>query len=125
MGLPGPFSRTCSLNDSAPAGNPNPSRWELLEFFTATHAHIIKVRYMDCTNCGGEKILVFTGEFQQKKYLDPHFSDEDQTLVARFHPSKWDIAVVFTKSLSLMLSSPAEVLGQWGASFTIPIKRKR
>ena len=65
---------------------------------------ILKVWYRDATNCGGEKIMVFPGQYvsiDQSGGLEPHFADKGGP-IARFHPSQcgWEHAFRFVESLS-------------------------
>lgn len=84
----GPFGR-CSTNYAAPAPNPDPSRWQLTWVKEYKGAYVLKVRYLDCTNFEGEKIMVFRGKFDIEmmgKPLDPHFTESPSSPVARFKP---------------------------------------
>jgi hypothetical protein len=83
------FAREPDGSPSAPAPNPDPSRWELLDIFHGKKAHAIKVLYRDCTNFEGVKIMVFLGHFKHHGSLDPHFSEESNSPVARFIPNEW------------------------------------
>jgi len=90
MGL-SPFKR-CSTNYSSsafPAPNPDPKRWCLLICEQFDHGYVLKVRYLDCTNFEGIKIMVYRGNFRGErtvKHLDPHFTPGDDSPIARFKP---------------------------------------
>ena len=93
----------CSENyPSAP--NPNPSRWKILETYRAARATVLKVKYLDCTNFEGEKILVYDQHVHIKKDqdLDPHFSKNTLSPIARFKPTKkgWLLAIDLAEKLS-------------------------
>jgi hypothetical protein len=87
-------------NDCKTIPNPQPDRWELIHKAEFKKAYVLKVKYLDCTNYEGMKILVFTGKYNDvkvnnQKYLDPHF-DEEGNLIARLVPTQlgWTIACV-------------------------------
>jgi hypothetical protein len=99
MGL-SPF-RTCFTNYNQPAPNPNPGKWVLLNYRQYPNGYALKVRYLDCTNFEGVKVMVFKGKFRFQEYLDPHFQDSDESPVARFRPDDWgwDMAIKLAQSL--------------------------
>ena len=102
-----PF-RGCSLSPSKPSGNPDPSRWGLLRVLTVGHATAVEVRYFDCTNMGGRKIMVFKGRpkaIDEGGFLDPHFSGKKDSPVARFAPTEegWREAVEYTCRLDIIV----------------------
>lgn len=98
MGL---FKKSCWTNPQQPAPNPNPSRWELLEIAEFTNGYALKVRYLDCTNFEGEKVMVFRGEYRERAYLDPHFQPNKAAPIARFRPDDegWGMAISLAESL--------------------------
>ena len=67
-----------------PSGNPDPSRWERLDCQRFPNAFVLKVRYLDATNFGGVKILVFEGPYRHIAPMDPHFQEGPDSPVARF-----------------------------------------
>ncbi len=87
--------------------NPNRFRYEILEAKTFDNGSVVlKIKYIDCTNFEGKKILVYDNtvkfEKMQSKYgIDPHFSEETYSPVARFEPTKrgWELACITAKSL--------------------------
>jgi hypothetical protein len=85
-----PFgSRRCSTNYTynAPAPNPDPKRWQILNIYQYNNAYVLKVRYLDCTNFEGIKIMVYKGLFESSPAeLDPHFTPDDTSPVARYKP---------------------------------------
>lgn len=99
MGL-SPF-HSCVTNYNAPAPNPSPSRWALIEKIEFTNSYVLKVRYIDATNFEGIKIMVFKGKYRYKAYLDPHFDCSNDSPIARFKPDSngWDLAINFAKNL--------------------------
>ena len=66
---------------------------------------IAKIRYSDCINYEGNKILVFENaskkEVLSAKEIDPHFCESNHlSPIARFEPTKngWQNAIVFCKN---------------------------
>jgi hypothetical protein len=80
---------TCSTNCNVEAPNPDPSNWELIKQQEFVNAVVLKVKYHNCTNFEGNKILVFKKPFELKlnEPLDPHFAEEGDLLLARFTPT--------------------------------------
>lgn len=73
--------------------NPDPKKFEILESGFTGDFTIIRIKYPDCENFEGEKILVYEGfvlrELMQLKEIDPHFCDGDHlSPVARFRPTE-------------------------------------
>ena len=105
MGM-SPF-RGCELSPSQPSGNPDPSRRELLRLVWVGHTTVAEVRYADCTNMEGRKILVFKGRkvLELSDPLDPHFSEESDSPFARFVPTKegWKEACMFAARLDIIV----------------------
>ena len=56
MGL---FKRSCWTNSNAVAPNPDPSKWELLDKAEFDNGYVLKVKYQDCTNFEGQKVMVY------------------------------------------------------------------
>jgi len=101
MGMRLGFGR-CSTNYAAPAPNPDPSRWELIWVKQFKAAHVLMVRYLDCTNFEGIKIMVFRGQYVSRERLDPHFSKDRSSPIARFRPD--DEGVGLAEALAVALS---------------------
>jgi hypothetical protein len=95
-----PF-KSCYTNSTAPAPNPNPSRWELIDVYQSARAYVLVVRYLDCTNFEGLKVMVFRGKYRPRRHLDPHFSEADGSPIARFRPDEEgrEMAMEFAASL--------------------------
>ena len=100
MGL-GPFSKTCSLTPPASPvryPNPNPARFSILRTLQVGRCVVAEVRYPDCTNYEGRKVLVYAdtdaGSVRAWTTLDPHFARHGGP-VARFKPTArgWAMAV--------------------------------
>jgi len=100
MGL---FSKKgCFTNYSAPAPNPDPSRWQFVDCKQFDGAYVLAVKYLDCSNFEGVKVMVFKGRYIARTVLDPHFSREATSPIARFPPTEEGInmAINLAKSIS-------------------------
>jgi hypothetical protein len=89
-----PYSeRSESKSVPVPSGNPDPSNYEILLTSKIGNSLIVKIKYHDCSNYEGVKILVYHNVSIQKlmkqKLIDPHFSDNKKYIspVARFVPT--------------------------------------
>lgn len=73
--------------------NPNKFRWKILNFYPFPNKWcVVVVRYLDCTNYEGKKVLVYDNRYKfnklvASKILDPHFSNDDYSPIARFVPT--------------------------------------
>ena len=101
------FSRSCRLtppNSKVVYPNPNPARFKLLLSKQIGVYTIIKVKYIDCTNFEGIKIMVHENtskdEIKKRLTLDPHFSEVDGPII-RFKPDKhgWELAIKIVEIL--------------------------
>jgi hypothetical protein len=88
---------------SSPLPNPDPYNYRILEHKQIGSFLLVKIRYPDCTNYEGTKILVYKdttlNKLKSQHSIDPHFS-ENKTKIspfARFEPtsSGWDAAIRF------------------------------
>lgn len=84
--------------------NPDPDNWELLEDKQYGLFIALKVRYPNCTNREGVKVMVYRATLSQlvrQKSLDPHFGDKEgyHYPIARFEPNDngWKNALDFAK----------------------------
>lgn len=62
--------------------NPDPCNWELIDEYTQGKFIALKLRYPNCTNHKGLKILVYQASLVQlikQKVLDPHFGSVEST----------------------------------------------
>lgn len=96
MGLYSSSRRSaCRIDSCVPKiktpANPNPKNFQILEGGMNADFTIIKVKYPDCANYEGVKILVYKGhvlkELMQKSELDPHFCENHLSPIARFAPT--------------------------------------
>jgi hypothetical protein len=87
------FKNCSSTTDYAPAPNPDPKRWTLITYWRYPRAYVLMVRYLDCTNFEGRKVMVFKGKYEYPQGdLDPHFREDDpNSPIARFPPSLYGI----------------------------------
>ena len=84
-----PPARRRARKVEAPAPNPDPRRWTLLRVHRRKRAYVLVVRYHDCTNFEGVKVMVYRGRFpgiEALTSLDPHFADDASSPIARFRP---------------------------------------
>jgi hypothetical protein len=93
---------------SIPPANPDPANWQILESRKIANMLIIRIKYPDCTNYEGEKLLVYEGvaleELKAQLVIDPHFSANKKfhSPVARFEPTGrgWRMACAFVNTWS-------------------------
>ena len=104
MGVLKLFSES-SYDGGSQMPNPNPRNFIILETETVGSFLVLKVRYPDCTNYEGTKILVYEGvtraDLVEQGSIDPHFSENPNfaSPVARFVPTTegWDMALEFAE----------------------------
>jgi hypothetical protein len=89
----GNCTTNCAPNIIIKDKNPDPSNFEILQGGMNKNFTIVRVRYPDCDNFEGEKILVYKGpvlkEIMKQKKLDPHFCDKcPLSPIARFAPTE-------------------------------------
>lgn len=84
--------------------DPNPALFTIRHIEQHGDFVVALVHYPNCTNYEGEKIIVWKGQtvakIKDKLMIDPHFLNDDQTLVARFIPTTqgWAMAQKFVRS---------------------------
>lgn len=98
------FKRNCHTNtEITTAPNPNPSRYVILDREVIGNATVLKVRYLDCTNYEGVKVMLYKGEFDPSPDmpLDPHFQESVHSPIARFEPTEegWYLAKMLATQL--------------------------
>ena len=78
-----------SSGDTLP--NPNPSNYVIEDTLESGSYVIVKIKYTDCTNYEGLKILVYEGiseaNIRKLGRLDPHFCEDKISPIARFEPT--------------------------------------
>lgn len=84
--------------------NPDPNNYSIQGSSEKGDYLAILIKYHDCTNYEGKKILVFKATLEQlkaQKYIDPHFCDNDKFIspIARFEPttSGWHDALGYIR----------------------------
>jgi hypothetical protein len=94
---------------------PDPSKWELINLEVFDNYFLLKVRYPDCTNYEGVKIMVYErndglNHIQSilrinEGALDPHFGVNPDFIspIARFEPTDrgWEMGIRFCKVMDI------------------------
>lgn len=82
--------------------NPDPRRYVIYSHIQYRDILLVKIRYLDCNNFEGIKILVFRCsllDLKQQVAIDPHFSENKdyESPIARFEPTEegWDNGMKF------------------------------
>ncbi len=79
--------------------NPVPHRFEIMKSKQIGNYVLCQIKYIDCINYEGIKIVVFDGieltDVLEMKGIDPHFF-KDNKIIARFKPDRfgWKSAVL-------------------------------
>lgn len=83
------------------SGNPNPSNFKILEVFQFGNYFVSELKYPDCYNFEGSKILLTSFDPRNRSTLDPHF-EKGSGILARFEPSVegWELAKKCAKILT-------------------------
>ena len=72
-------------------GDPQPHRFEVISVELLDGYTLAKIKYPDCQNFDGIKILIYEGdvrdEINNAKILDPHFLEKGLSPVARVKPA--------------------------------------
>lgn len=98
--------RTETKFESLP--NPRPDNYEILKFATVGRYLIVEIKYLDCINYEGKKVLVFENvtlqDLKKQGLIDPHFSENKKFIspIARFEPTVrgFKMAISFANSMS-------------------------
>lgn len=80
--------------------NPDPNNYQIIKAEEENGYLIVKIKYPNCTNYEGEKILVYKNmtliKLVNQKIIDPHFFNDNNyaSPIARFVPTDfgWEIA---------------------------------
>lgn len=90
----GMFRKNCCLystNTTIEATAPNPREFSILESFQVGTTVVTWIKYPNCTNYEGNKVVVFKNttikNLERRKEIDPHFSSEVNSPFARFEPT--------------------------------------
>jgi len=87
--------------------NPNPRNFRIGVFESQGPYMAVRVKYPDCKNYEGDKILAFKGlninKLMNARFIDPHFCDSGKhpSPIARFEPTNegWRMARKFIRML--------------------------
>lgn len=97
------MSRLCSVypeNTSVEAPNPDPLNFKILMVKEFISASVALIQYPDCTNFEGLKICVFLNMTEERlrdlHTLDPHFSEDSTSPIARFQPTGYGLLLAYT-----------------------------
>ncbi|TXG80990.1 MAG: hypothetical protein E6R13_07190 [Spirochaetes bacterium] len=90
-----------SSYDSPAIPNPNPENFKIKRVTQLRNFVVAWIKYPDCTNYEGSKILVFKDysilKLRKRKSIDPHFSQSKKfkSPIARFEPTEegWEMAL--------------------------------
>lgn len=79
--------------------NPDPYNYEVVDVYQSGDYLCLKVKYPNCTNAEGVKIMVIKESLLgliKRKSLDPHFGANDAP-IARFEPTAigWEMGINF------------------------------
>ncbi len=94
------FGSSYKSSWNTPSGNPNPHNFYIYDHYELDDCVALKMRYPDCNNYEGNKIVVYCGwsldVLKNMASLDPHFS-ADRSMpspFARFEPTDrgWEYA---------------------------------
>ena len=87
------FNRCKSSPYAVPDSNPDPANFTIHSELKLGEYLVMLVQYPNCTNYEGQKLLVYSGFKSSKELLkktngklDPHFSEEGVSPIARFKP---------------------------------------
>ena len=81
-------------NEPPKLPNPDPKNYIITHEYICGKFIVLKIRYPDCTNFEGNKILVYKDitleDLKKQGSIDPHFSDnkEFHSPIARFEPTQ-------------------------------------
>ena len=97
-----PLSRKCSSSPYAvDNSNPDPKNFIIVNEKEHRGYLILLVKYPNCTNYEGKKLLVYEGFKSSKELLehnnnklDPHFSDTVGSPMARFRPRQTSVKLI-------------------------------
>lgn len=86
--------------------NPNPENYSVMHSEVVNGYLIIELKYHDCTNFEGRKIMVYEctlNELIKQKLIDPHFCNNENYFspIARFEPTErgWNNACALANVL--------------------------
>jgi hypothetical protein len=74
--------------------NPSPRNYKVTKHIPVGRFHLYEIKYKDCTNFEGIKLVVTSSPIDTSDNFDPHFL-EGNTVLARFRPGLWEEALAF------------------------------
>ena len=97
-----------SSPSSPSVGDPDPDNFTMLNSFQDGKYLIVELKYPDCSNFEGKKILVYHNvtlvDLINQKKIDPHFCDDTEykSPIARFVPTDvgWEMALRFCQAMN-------------------------
>jgi len=94
MGMWKPFSSGTSCPAPVPP-NPNPFKYEVLDYEHHGNCSILLVKYEGCTTFNGLKLLLTRERYKEKREqsLDPHLLGFQHLVMARFEPTELGLAM--------------------------------
>jgi hypothetical protein len=105
----GVFKMSTSVfdNNGLSNNNPDPNRYQIKNDIQKNEYLIVAIKYDNCINYEGEKVLVFKDctlqQLKKQKFIDPHFSSNKlyHSPIARFEPTEtgWSNAEKFINLL--------------------------
>jgi hypothetical protein len=78
MGISPTFSSSSFDINQNKNPNPNPNNYSIVRYIELLNLTLIEIKYPDCTNYEGHKILLFQcsmANLTAQKSIDPHFSN--------------------------------------------------
>jgi len=94
------------IKPNKPLPNPRADNYSVLRSEAVNGRLVIEIRYHDCTNYEGRKIMLYEcslEDLMSQKLIDPHFCDSTKYLspIARFEPTErgWVNAKTLARSL--------------------------
>lgn len=95
----------CMKKGSFDSGVPDMSKYTILEWVDIGGYCLLKIKYHNCTNYNGVKLLLYPWNYgilqSQGCTFDPHFNAMGMSPFARFEPTSfaWDRAIMFAEML--------------------------
>lgn len=88
---------------------PNPAQFTIIDATQVGDYCVLEVRYPNCSNYEGRKILLMEGSAEKHKgrrTLDPHFEPGEHSPIARFEPT--------TRGKMLAIKAAEALVRNWG-----------
>lgn len=102
-----PQTKIVTVEVTKPLPNPNPTNYKIIRYEEIGCFLILEVKYLDCTNYEGHKIMMYMGcsikDIIKQESIDPHFSDNPDyhSPKARFEPTirGWEMCKLLVYSI--------------------------